>query len=158
MNEPLIPWYFAGPLLGSIVILILLLSGKQLGISSSYRALLSYITPSRVSYFNYARENDLWQVWFAIGLILASLFHFQILETSPQLQSDFDPYKLQFALQFFLGGILVGFGARYANGCTAGHCIMGNAQFALSSIIATIGFFAGGLAVTHFFNDFLFGL
>ena len=54
-------------------------------------------------------------------------------------------YDVKNALQFFIGGILVGFGTRYANGCTAGHCIMGVSQFALSSILATIAFFVGGL-------------
>ena len=49
-----------------------------------------------------------------------------------------------------VGGLLVGFGTRYAGGCTSGHSIMGLAQFNLGSLFATIAFFAGGLVMTHF--------
>jgi hypothetical protein len=48
------------------------------------------------------------------------------------------------------GGFLVGFGARYANGCTSGHAISGLANLQLSSLLAVIGFFAGGLISVHF--------
>jgi len=49
-----------------------------------------------------------------------------------------------------LGGLLVGFGTAYAGGCTSGHAISGLANFELPSLIAVIGFFAGGLAATYF--------
>ena len=55
------------------------------------------------------------------------------------------------------GGFLVGFGTRYADGCTSGHSIMGLANLERSSLIATVAFFAGGLAVTHVFYPLLFG-
>ena len=48
-----------------------------------------------------------------------------------------------------VGGFLVGFGARYAGGCTSGHAITGLATFQVASLIAVLGFFAGGLAATH---------
>jgi len=48
-----------------------------------------------------------------------------------------------------LGGFLVGFGTRYANGCTSGHSIPGLANFQFGSLIATISFFIGGLVMTH---------
>jgi uncharacterized membrane protein YedE/YeeE len=44
----------------------------------------------------------------------------------------------------------VGFGARYANGCTSGHAISGLANLQLSSLLAVIGFFTGGLISVHF--------
>jgi uncharacterized membrane protein YedE/YeeE len=65
-------------------------------------------------------------------------------------------YDVKNGLQFFLGGILVGFGARYANGCSAGHCIMGVSQFATSSILATVSFFIGGLIGSFFINPLIF--
>lgn len=154
MKEPL-AWYFAGPLIGLIVPALLILREKQFGISSSYRYILSFI-PSKISYFNYKREQDQWQLHFAIGLVLSALAATQLFGFSDALTIDkLSPnkyeivaqsiYDVKNALQFFIGGILVGFGARYANGCTAGHCIMGVSQFALSSILATIAFFVGGL-------------
>ena len=48
-----------------------------------------------------------------------------------------------------LGGFLIGFGARYAGGCTSGHGITGLATLQKSSLVAVIGFFIGGLFITH---------
>jgi hypothetical protein len=56
-----------------------------------------------------------------------------------------------------VGGFLVGFGTAYAAGCTSGHAISGLANFELPSLIAVIGFFAGGLAATYFILPFLLG-
>ena len=152
MKEPL-AWYIAGPLIGLIVPALLILREKQFGISSSYRYALSFI-PSKISYFNYQREQDQWQLHFAIGLVLSALAATQLFGFSdafislPTKKYEIvaqSIYDVNNAFQFFIGGMLVGFGARYANGCTAGHCIMGVSQFALSSILASIAFFVGGL-------------
>ncbi len=152
MKEPL-AWYIAGPLIGLIVPALLILREKQFGISSSYRYILSFI-PTKINYFNYHREQDQWQLHFAIGLVLSAFAATQLFGFSDAFISlpikkyeivAQSIYDVKNALQFFIGGILVGFGARYANGCTAGHCIMGVSQFALSSILATIAFFVGGL-------------
>jgi uncharacterized protein len=155
MNQPVLPWYIAGPLIGLMVPILLLLTNKQLGISSSFRALLSFAAPS-VPYFKYDRKADYWQLWFVLGLILASVTHFELLSFEPKAASSFNPYQVLYVVQFALGGILVGFGARYANGCTAGHCIMGNAQFSVASMISTLGFFIGGLLTTHFVIPHIF--
>jgi uncharacterized membrane protein YedE/YeeE len=48
-----------------------------------------------------------------------------------------------------LGGFLVGFGARYARGCTSGHPISGLSDLQLASLMAVIGFFIGGLLMTY---------
>ena len=152
MKEPL-AWYIAGPLIGLIVPALLILREKQFGISSSYRYILSFI-PTKINYFNYHREQDQWQLHFAIGLVLSALAATQLFGFSDAFISlpikkyeivAQSIYDVKNAMQFFIGGMLVGFGARYANGCTAGHCIMGVSQFALSSILATIAFFVGGL-------------
>jgi uncharacterized membrane protein YedE/YeeE len=155
MNDPILPWYIAGPLLGMVVPLLILLNDKSFGVSSSFRAVVSSIFPFG-SYFNYDRKRDLWQIWLALGLIAAAFVAFQVLELGNSYSSkefvastDF-VYSLENGINMFFGAFLVGFGARYANGCTAGHCIMGNAQFSLGSFLATIGFFLGGLLTTHF--------
>ena len=49
-----------------------------------------------------------------------------------------------------LGGVLIGFGTRYASGCTSGHAITGLATFQLKSVYAVIGIFTGGLFSSHF--------
>lgn len=53
------------------------------------------------------------------------------------------------ALTVLGGGFLVGFGARWAGGCTSGHAISGLADLQVPSLVAVVGFFLGGLAVTH---------
>jgi len=60
-------------------------------------------------------------------------------------------------LSVVVGGFLVGFGTAYAGGCTSGHAISGLANFELPSLIAVIGFFAGGLAATYFILPFVLG-
>ena len=65
----------------------------------------------------------------------------------------FDPKIL--AILFF-GGLLVGFGARYAGGCTSGHAISGLSDLQLPSLIAVVGFFIGGLIMTHLLFPLIF--
>lgn len=57
-----------------------------------------------------------------------------------------------------LGGFLVGFGARYAGGCTSGHAISGLSNLQVPSLIAVVGFFVGGLVMIHLLYPFIFGL
>ncbi len=132
-----------------MVPLLLVLREKQFGLSSSYRYFGSFILPKN-SYFNYEREADLWQVHFGLGIIGISvlIFGFGLHETTEVVPSNI--YDLKNWLIFAVGGVLVGFGARYAGGCTAGHCITGNSLFSLASLIATCMFFVGGLVITHF--------
>jgi hypothetical protein len=152
-----LPWYIAGPLIGLIVPILLIVRKKQFGISSSFRVVGSYLLP-RVAYFRYPREKDAWQVFFVLGIALTAFLVF-FLSGDPHPESKAEAVYAQRAAHiyelaswplFLLGGLLVGFGARYADGCTAGHCIMGNAQFAWASLLTTIAFFIGGLVATYF--------
>jgi len=167
-NEPL-AWYIAGPLIGLIVPLLLILKEKQFGISSSYRFFISGLT-KKPGYFNYKREQDAWQFYFVIGLILTGVMYgvngydLNALKTTVvgfgggdviHYVSTVGFYDLSNWAIFLFGGILIGFGSRYSNGCTAGHCIMGMSQFSKTSLIATIGFFIGGLITTYFIIPFL---
>ena len=162
--EEVLPWYIAGPLIGLIVPLLLLLREKQFGISSSYRVIGSKIF-KKIEYFNYKSGADKWQLYFAFGVILAgvySLFSGSIQVDAVVHESNGYAviantiYSNKNILYFFFGGIFVGFGARYANGCTAGHCIMGVSQFSLSSIVATVCFFIGGLFASYVLIPLIF--
>lgn len=154
MGNPILAWYIAGPLIGIFVVLFVVVSGKQLGISSSFRAFFHVFGFRKLKYFGEESKKDVWQLFFVLGLILSAIFAFQALGFKAELSSE--PYQSAEAWIFLLGGLLIGFGSRYANGCTAGHCIMGNAIFAPASIVATIGFFVGGLLVSHFIIPYLF--
>lgn len=157
MKEPL-AWYIAGPLLGLMVPLLLFLREKQLGISSSYRYILGKLKVKN-EYFNYPLKSDAWQVQFAFGLVLiGSVYAFAGNYTAIQPIGEIAPhfYSLSNWPLFLSGGVLVGFGARYANGCTAGHCVMGLSQLSPASLLATLGFFSGGLIVTYLIIPFIF--
>jgi len=57
-----------------------------------------------------------------------------------------------------LGGFLIGFGTRWAGGCTSGHAITGLSNLQLPSLVAVVGFFIGGLVMTHLLFPFIFSL
>jgi len=170
------PWWVGGPLIGLFVIALLLIEKKQLGISSSYQYICAKLSPIKIDYFKQP-EKSAWQFWFVVGLIIGGViiqfsipsYHVKISrESLATLQSigireqvGFVPTELyQFSSTSLgilaVGGLFIGFGSRYANGCTAGHAIMGCAQASPSSIVATICFFIGGLLATHFIVPFLF--
>jgi uncharacterized protein len=176
LQEPW-PWYVAGPLLGLMVPILLLIGGKVFGISSNLRHLCAAIAPGRLPLLNYdwKREGG-WNLLFASGIAiggcLAMLFLVpdgSVVSISEATQRDLRglgihdfsglvPEKLVGWrslgsgvgwLTLVGGGFLVGFGTRWAGGCTSGHAISGLASFQLPSLIAVIGFFAGGLLMTH---------
>ncbi len=147
-------WYIAGPLIGLMVPILLIIRSKQLGISSGLRWLGSLLTPG-LSYFDYNRKKDFWQIEFTIGILLVSVL-FGSLGLIPEFKGDKEILIAENAPVFLVGGILIGFGSRMANGCTAGHCIMGTSQFSTASIIATIFFFIGGWIASNFLTSIIF--
>lgn len=177
------PWYVSGPLIGLTVPILLLTGNKQLGISSSLRHICSACIPSKSEYLNYDWKKQRWNLIFALGLVLGGflsdmlltnstpveisvqtkqiLQHYGITQFSGLLPAEFFNFDLLFAtvgiVFVMLGGFLVGFGTRYANGCTSGHTIMGVANLKLSSLLASISFFIGGLFMTYFIYPLLLG-
>ena len=172
------PWYIGGPLIGLFAISVLLLERKALGVSSSFEQFCAVVIPAGEKR-NFLLK-DTWQVWFVFGMILGgAILHFSgfttekiaIAESTTTLLTqqgltDFSGYVpselYSFAfpqvITLIIGGFVIGFGARYAGGCTAGHSIMGIAQLAPSSIISTIGFFVRGLISTYLIVPFILGL
>lgn len=174
------PWYVAGPLIGLVVPLLLIVGGKLFGISSNLRHLCAALpVPASVkpSFLRYDwRRTGGWNLVFALGMIAGGWLSSQLLGTpdvgthiSEATRTDlaalgltsFTGYApadlfawsaLTSPVGFVLvvvGGFLVGFGARWAGGCTSGHAISGLAALQVPSLVAVIGFFVGGLLVTH---------
>lgn len=179
------PWYIAGPAIGLMVPLLLIFAGKPLGISSSLRHICAATIPSNLDYFKYDWKNvGLWNLIFAGGMIFGG-FIGAFLLTAPDptiaisaatvtdlkalgvtdfsglMPDDFFSWSALTTLPGFLmvvlGGFLTGFGARYAGGCTSGHAIMGLSNLQLPSLVAVIGFFVGGLIVTHWLLPLFIG-
>jgi uncharacterized protein len=152
------PWYVSGPLIGLTVPLLLLLSGKSFGISSSFHHIGSMCSPR--SKIDYLKENnwrkESWNLVFIGGIILGAYIAGNWLSNEPvALLPDYYASWIG-ALKLLCGGLLVGFGTRYADGCTSGHSIMGMSMLNWPSLVATISFFAGGLTMVHFLPRILF--
>lgn len=184
MTDPW-PWYVAGPLIGLVVPLLLLIGGRQFGVSANFRHLCSACGGSRHPFFSYNwKREGAWNLLFAAGLLLGGFFAVHVLadETPtpalgvetlndlaalgvtevaglvpPQLVSWPALATWPGFVTMVVGGFLVGFGARWAGGCTSGHAISGLSNRQLPSLLAVIGFFAGGLLMTHFIMPLLFG-
>lgn len=169
------PWYIGGIAIGVMVPLLLILTNEKFGISSSLRHICAATLPTKLPYFNYDWKSQSWNIVLVLGVILGSfLAHLTVpdqqVALSAETVNDLSELGItQFSglmpaelfswdalanpaslMLLVVGGFLVGFGTRYANGCTSGHAIMGLSMLSTSSLIAVIGFFAGGLLMTHF--------
>ena len=68
----------------------------------------------------------------------------------------FETLTLKNIIILIIGGLLIGFGTRYAGGCTSGHAISGLSDLQLPSLIAVVGFFIGGLIMVHLLFPLIF--
>ncbi len=178
------PWYVVGPLIGGFVPLLLVLTGKAFGVSSSLKHVCAATVPGGAEYFRYDwTRSGGWNLLFVAGILLGGVVAVQFLggggptgisaATKADLQalgltdvSGLVPPSLfgwsslttlPGVVVLVLGGFLVGFGARYAGGCTSGHAITGVATLQVPSMIAVVGFFVGGLLTTHVLLPLLLG-
>lgn len=169
------PWYVAGPLIGLMVPALLLLGNKQFGISANLRHICASCFPAGIPFFRYNWRREAWNLVFVggilMGAILATLFMADPnpVRVAPQLAAELEQYGIRdrahllpreiFSLESLLtlrgavllvaGGFLVGFGTRYAGGCTSGHSIMGLSNLQWPSLVATICFMAGGFLMAN---------
>lgn len=176
------PWYVSGPMI-ALVMFLLLFSGERFGISSNLRSLCAIGgAGKRIEFFDFDWKSELWNLVFILGSILGGYIASTFLASPEPLRLSMDTIKdLEEIHVVFdgdlaptalfnweslstwpgfvvlvIGGFLVGFGARYAGGCTSGHAISGLANFQLPSLIAVVGFFLGGLIMTHYIFPLLF--
>ncbi len=152
------PWWFSGILVGLTVPLLFILAGQAFGISTSLQQFGAMCTPrSKAGYLrNYNWRDGMWLVVFVSGIVLGGavgtfLLSSQSIEFLPP-----DYYSVSGGLRLAIGGFLIGFGTRYAGGCTSGHSITGIANLSWSSLVATIFFFVGGLSVTWGIGHLIF--
>jgi uncharacterized membrane protein YedE/YeeE len=145
------PWYVVGPLIGLFVPFLLIVGNKLLGISSSFPYICSMVFSTK--YFttsSYNASSNRWKFLFAVGIVLGGLAAKLFLGVGDISYFPQQYYTLKGLVFLFSGGLLIGFGTRYANGCTAGHSISGISTFQISGLIATISFFVGGIICTHY--------
>ena len=175
------PWYVAGPVIGLFVPALLIVGNALFGVSSSLRHTCAALFPGTIDYFRYDwKKTGLWNMLFVLGILVGGFLASQYgaphnVAISEATKSDLAKLGIHdfsglaprelfrwsalFTLKGFVlvivGGFLVGFGTAYAGGCTSGHAISGLADLQLPSLIAVVGFFAGGLLATHFLLPWL---
>jgi hypothetical protein len=176
------PWYVAGPAIGLVVPALLLLGNRQFGVSSNLRHLCAAFSSGRVEFFRYDwRHVGLWNLTFLAGICAGGVVSALLLDVgdvmiSPATRealvrigvtafSGLAPSEIfswsglatpAGLIAIVGGGLLVGFGTAYAGGCTSGHAISGLAVLDRASLLAVLGFFAGGLACTWVIVPWLF--
>lgn len=171
------PWWVAGPLIGLTVPALLILGNKTFGISSSLRHICASCVPAGIPFFTYNWKKETWNLMFVLGILIGGflaatflsnpntivvaeatqqdLAALGITDYSSLLPAEIFSWDKLFTgtglLFFVIGGFLVGFGTRYAGGCTSGHAIMGISSLQWPSVVATIFFMVGGFLMTHVF-------
>jgi uncharacterized protein len=177
-------WLIAGSFIGLLVPLLLLMGNKKFGISSTYRQICAICLPANIPFFKYNWKQDVWNLFFIAGIVVGAFLASTFIDnpqpiivaaaTKARLANygitDFDmqmPIQifnwyniltLQGFVFFILGGFLVGFGTRYAGGCTSGHSIMGLSNVQLPSLVATLAFMVGGFFSANILLPFLFSI
>jgi uncharacterized membrane protein YedE/YeeE len=177
------PWYVGGPLI-TLVMFLLFYFGKKFGVSSNLETICAIGGAGRVvDFFNFDWRKSGWNLMFILGTVIGGFIAYQwlspneIVALNPQTVQDladigfanagsqYLPEEIfgidaMMSLKGFIiligAGILVGFGARYAGGCTSGHAITGLSNLEIPSLISVIGFFIGGLAMTWFLLPLIF--
>jgi uncharacterized protein len=175
-------WWFSGIVISSIMFLLIYF-GQSFGFSSNLRTLCAASgLGKKVKFFDFNWKSQIWNLVFLLGAIIGGYIARHFLSTDAPVDiadstilalekygfaapNSIQPDELfsmeaAFSLKGFLvlafGGLMVGFGSRYAGGCTSGHAISGLSDLQLPSLIAVIGFFIGGLAMTHFIFPLIF--
>jgi uncharacterized protein len=177
-------WYVAGAIIGLIVPALLILGNKHFGISANLRHACAACFPSDIKFFKYDWKKEVWNLFFVAGILIGGFIAGQYLadpnpiQVNPALVKELNGYGINdysnllpseiFSWESLLslrglillvgGGFLVGFGARYAGGCTSGHAIMGLSDLQVPSLIATISFMVGGFIMANLILPFILQL
>jgi uncharacterized membrane protein YedE/YeeE len=138
-----IPWFIAGPILGLCVVALYALANRPLGTTSAY-------TQTVAAFFG--RSTEVWRVWFFVGLVAGALVA-AFLSGGPVLNFEYGALGRTLPLMLLIpvllvAGILIGYGARWAGGCTAGHGLNGCSTLSPASFAATASFMASAILVT----------
>ncbi len=170
------PWYIGGPLIGLTVPALLVAGNKRLGVSSSLKHICAACVPANINFLHYDWKKESWNLFFVAGILIGGiiagdvfanplpvdissntvyLLHQMGVNTKSGLLPDnlFNWHavlSLKGIILMIVGGFMVGFGTRYAGGCTSGHGIMGLSNLQWPSLVAVISFFAGGIICSYF--------
>jgi len=175
------PWYVSGPIIGTLVPLLILIGNRSFGISQNLEHICAITQPKfvHVHFFKYDWKASVWSLVFASGVLLggflagvtyanpepikisleaqqmyASWGLSAVSEMNPNEVFGMSPANIVLLL---VGGVFIGFGTRYAGGCTSGHAITGLSTLQPQSLYAVIGIFGGGLIASQFLIPMIMG-
>jgi uncharacterized membrane protein YedE/YeeE len=177
------PWFVSGPAI-ALVLFLLLMVGKRFGMSSNLRTACAIMgAGKKTKFFDFDWKAQRWGLVVVLGAFIGGYIgHYYLsesrsVELNPETIKDLEGLGFKNAGEFYmpeelfsidafsdikvlalliLGGFLVGFGTRYAGGCTSGHAISGLSNLQVPSLIAVIGFFIGGLTMIHLIFPLIF--
>ncbi len=174
------PWYVGGAIV-AFVMLALIILGKKFGFSSNFENLCAVLGAGKsCEYFKFDWKTQRWNLLFLLGSVIGgylSAYHLsydQVPNIADSAVSQLKEYGFESAGQHYypvelfdtlslknvgllaIGGLLIGFGTRYAGGCTSGHAISGLSNLQWPSLVAVIGFFIGGLFMVHVLFPLIF--
>jgi len=177
------PWYVAGPLI-SLIMFLLIFAGKKFGMSTNLETICTMCgAGKKADYFHFNWKSQRWNLVVVFGAVIGGFIGAHLLSNGSAVAINPDTISILRNLGFqsaggsylpdelfsldaltdikslailLIGGILIGFGARYAAGCTSGHAISGLSNLQLPSLIAVIGFFIGGLFMVHIIFPLIF--
>ena len=177
------PWYISGPSI-AIIMFVLVYMGKTFGMSSNLRTFCTIAgAGKKTKFFDFDWKSQKWNLMVVAGAVIGGFIaHFLLsnpinIDLNPEtvnrlsqlgfedagkslLPSELYSWDAVFSFKglsiLIIGGFLVGFGTRYAGGCTSGHAITGLSSLQLPSLIAVIGFFIGGLIMIHLLFPLIF--
>lgn len=177
------PWYVSGSMI-ALIMLVLLLVEKNFGMSANLRTMCTICgAGKKADFFEFDWKAQKWNLVVVVGAIIGGFIAANFLSQDPAVainpKTVNDLKELGFASAgeaylptelfdleqlldlktlsiLILGGFFVGFGARYAGGCTSGHAISGLSDLQLPSLIAVIGFFIGGLITIYLLFPLIF--
>lgn len=149
--------WIGGLAVGTYALLQWLVSGNALGASTGFGNVCSFV--SNASFFHegeYETANN-WRLWFIIGIplggLLAALTSPGEIVASFSMGQKYDSVLPQAlwakGLVLIMGGVMIGYGSRMAGGCTSGHSIAGMSMLNPPSVLASAGFFVGGIIMVQ---------
>ena len=177
------PWYVSGPLI-ALIMFLLIFMGKQFGMSSNLRTMCTLCGADKsAGFFDFNWRAQRWNLIVVLGAVIGGFIAINFLTEDPTVAINPETvshlndlgfesagkaylpeelYSLEALTSFkslsilIIGGFMIGFGARWAGGCTSGHAISGLSNLQLPSLIAVIGFFIGGLVMIHLLFPLIF--
>jgi len=177
-------WYVAGAIIGLTVPALLILGNKHFGISANLRHACAICLPANIPFFKYDWKKEIWNLVFVAGILIGGLIAALWLQNpnpviihpalivelsangihdlSGLVPAELVSFESLLTLRGFIlivvGGFIVGFGTRYAGGCTSGHSIMGLSNLQWPSMVATICFMIGGFIMANFILPYILSL